>query len=152
MSKSSSKQQNQAVGAFVLNNEAEYPWTVFVHVPKASGGGKAKTKFKAVFRHVSQERRMQLLEELRTRLVEQRQLQTNPQDEDATDAVRDVISFQRSVLDEALVSFSGIVDAAGDEVPCTEDTKAALLENAWAQDALMAAYTTSLQGRSDEGN
>lgn len=150
MSKQSAAKQQ--VGAFVLNNDATYSWTVYVFIPKANGGGKTKTKFKVEFRHVSRERKTEILEEFRAQLKRRELLTESPQSDDDIDAVKEIASFQQLLLEEAVVSFSGVVDQAGQEVPCTEATKKQLLSNAWASDAIMAAYTTSLQGRSDQGN
>lgn len=142
---------NQTVGAFVLNNEALYPWTIYVHVPGARGG-KEKLKFKAEFRHLSSERRLQVLENFKNNLKARTAVNDAPQSEDAVDTLKDVASFEDMILDEALQGFSGIVDAQGDALPYNEETKKQLISNSWARDALLFGYQQSLVGRSDLGN
>lgn len=149
MSRTSAR--NTVVGAFVLNNEATYPWTIYVHVPGSNG--KHKVKFKAEFRHVTPERRLEILQEFREAL---RQRESAAQGSDAQDddvsVLKDALSYERMLLDEVLIGFSGIIDMNKAEIPFNDDTKAMLLSNSWARDALLAGYHTSLQGRSAEGN
>lgn len=147
----SKSQQNQTVGAFVINNEAVYPWNVYVFTPKPNGGGKIKTKFKAKFKHLSSERRVALLDEYREHLKSSATNDT-PQDDDQADVAKKALTFEEILLSEALVGFEGIKTPDGSEFESSEENKQLLLSNAWARDALMAAFITSLRGRSDEGN
>lgn len=149
MAKTNAK--NTTTGPFVLNNEATYPWTVYVFVPSANGG-KNKLKFKAEFKHLTAARRLEVLNTFRDNLKARAGLEDS-QSEDAPEVtVKDVASFEELLLDEVLLGFSGIVDASGQDVPFNEDTKAALISNSWARDALLHAYQQSLVGRSDLGN
>ena len=75
-----------------------------------------------------------------------------PQTEDAVDAHKEITSFEELLLGEVLLGFSGIVDPNKQDVPFNDETKAALISNSWARDALLYGYQQSLVGRSDLGN
>lgn len=148
-----SKSSNQQVGAFLLNNDATYPWNVHVYTPSPTGGAKVKSKFKAEFKHVSPERRLEILQEFREQVRKREELQARGvQNDDDVEVLSNVLTFESMLLDEVLISFSGIVDKDRNELPCSADTKAALIANSWARDATLYAYNLSLQGRSAEGN
>jgi hypothetical protein len=142
---------NTTIGAFVINNEAIYPWTVHVFVPNPSGGKKLKTKFKAQFKHLSSERRAVLLDEFRAQL-DARATENNPQDDDQAVSAKEALSFESMMLKEVLVGFSGIKTPSGDEFEYNDENLDKLVKNSWARDALTAAFLVSLKGRSEEGN
>jgi hypothetical protein len=146
-----SKVSNPTVGAFVINNDATYPWTVFVYVPNDKGGKKIKTKFKATFKHLSSERRTVILDEFRESLKPS-DVDSSQQDEEKTSDAEKALSFEQMMLKEVVKGFSGIKNPDGTEFEFNDDNLTVLLHNAWARDALMGAFLTSLKGRSDEGN
>lgn len=147
------KPRNQQVGAFDLNNDETYPWTVYVFKPSPTGGAKVKTKFKAEFKHVSSERRLEILQEFRDQARKREELQVRGvQSDEDVEALSNVLTFESMLLGEVLVGFSGIVDKDRNDLPCNDDTKAMLISNSWARDATLYAYNVSLQGRSAEGN
>ena len=148
--------RNVTVGDFVLNNDAVFPWTVYVHVPNAAGTGKTKAKFGVEFRHVTPERRLELLQDFREQAEERKRLENIPDGEktdDDVDAIRQVLSFERMLLEETVAGFTkGIRDPQGNDVSTDESTKAQMFSNSWARDALLYTYQVALQGRSAEGN
>lgn len=148
---SKTTRSNTTVGAFVLNNEAVYPWTIYVYVP-TTNGGKQKVKFKAEFKHLTAERRLQVLEEFKANLQARTVVGDTPQTEDAVDAHKEITSFEELLLGEVLLGFSGIVDVNKQDLPFNDETKTALISNSWARDALLYGYQQSLVGRSDLGN
>lgn len=148
---SPARKNNVTVGAFVINNEATYDWNVYVFVPKAKGGGKEKVKFKATFRHLSSDRRVEILDEFRAQLELENE-KNNPQDDDQVDKAKRAVNFEALMLKEVVMGFSGIKTPSGDEFSFNEDNLDLLLNNAWARDALLYAFLNSLKGRSDEGN
>ncbi|MEQ1512978.1 MAG: hypothetical protein ABL934_09890 [Lysobacteraceae bacterium] len=148
--------RNVTIGDFVLNNEALFPWTVYVYVPNAAGTGKTKAKFGVEFCHVTPERRLELLQDFREKAEERKRLEEIP-DGDKTDedieAIRQVLSFELMLLQETVARFTkGIRDPQGNDVSTDEATKAQMFSNAWARDALLYSYQQALQGRSAEGN
>ena len=148
----SNQSRNVQVGAFVLNNDATYPWTVNVHTPSPKGG-KLKTKFKAEFKHVTPERRLEILEEFREQLRKREQVaEDGAAGDDDVQQIKDVMSFERMLLQEVLIGFSGIKTPDGSDLANTPENIGLVLSNSWARDALLQAYNVSLQGRSAEGN
>lgn len=148
--------KNLTVGDFILNNEAAFAWTVKVFVPNENGDGKRALKFKVEFVHVTPEERMQMLEQFQEQLAEKARLQKLA-DEERTDedvaALRAVLSFERMLMERVVNRFiSGVRNASGEDISQLESTKAGMLSNAWARDALIQAYQQALQGRSAEGN
>lgn len=144
------------VGDFVLNNEAEYDWTVYPHVPGAKGK-REKLRIGARFKHVTAERRIQILEEFREHYKQRSKAKSGESgvdvnDDEDVDAVKSVMSFEGAMLDEVLVDFKHVRDTDGNEVACTPETKAMLLQNSWARSALFTGYMQSLQSRDDSGN
>lgn len=148
--------RNTTIGGFVLNNDATFPWTVYVHVPNASGTGKDRVKFKAIFKHVTPERRLQLLEDFQAQIRERERLSSIP-DQDKSDAdiqtLREALSFERMLLEEVVPRFdSGILDGEGNDISQAEGTRGGMFANSWARSALLQAYEQALQGRAAEGN
>ena len=154
MSKTSTK-STTAVGDFVLNNEAEYDWTVYPHVP-GDKGKRQKLRIGARFKHVTAERRIEIMEEFREKLKQRAQSKTadgiDINDEDDIDVVKSALSFEGLLLEEVLISFKHVRDKDGNEVESTQETKAQLISNSWARSALSAGYMQSLQSRDDSGN
>lgn len=148
--------RNVTIGDFVLNNDAIFPWTVYVHVPNASGTGKNKVKFGVEFRHVTPERRLELLQDFRDKAEDRKRLENIPDSEKSDDdvvAIREVLSFEHMLLEETVVGFTkGIRDPQGNDISASDSTKAQMFSNAWARDALLYSYQLALQGRSAEGN
>ena len=148
--------RNISIGDFILNNEAVFPWTVYVFYPNPSGTGKDKLKFGVEFKHVTPERRLELLQEFRDKAEERRRLEEIPDGEksqEEIDAIREVLSFERMLLGETVVSFTkGVRNTQGKDISADEGTRQGMFSNSWARDALLHAYQKALEGRSAEGN
>lgn len=149
--------RNVTVGDFDLNNDAVFPWTVYVHVPNAQGTGKMKVKFTVEFKHVTPERRLELLQEFRAQAEERKRLENIPdgeKSEDDIELIGQVLSFERMLLEETVVRFlKGVRDPkTKEDISTHEETKGKMFSNAWARDALLNDYQRALQGRSAEGN
>lgn len=146
---------NTKVGDFVLNNDAEYDWTVYPNVPGAKGK-REKLRIGARFKHVTAERRVSIMEEYRDRLKTRAKPKGDDgidlNDDDEVDAVKELLSFEGLLLEEVLVDFKHVRDTDGNEVACTSETKAQLISNSWARSALIHGYMQSLQSRDDTGN
>ncbi len=149
--------RNVTVGDFTLNNDAIFPWTVYVHVPNAAGTGKDKVKFSVEFKHVTPQRRLELLREFRDKAEERKRLEAIP-DSDKTDEdielIDQVLSFESMLLDEAVVRIlKGVRDPnTKEDISTHEGTKAGMISNSWARDAMLHHYQIALQSRSAEGN
>lgn len=143
------------IGDFVLNNDAEYDWTVYPLVPGARGK-RDKLRIGARFKHVPATRRIEILDEFRENM-KRRAKPAGDSGEDINEVdelsvAKDVLSFEGLLLDEVLIDFKHVRDANGNAVPCTPETKQMLLENSWARSALFNGYMQSLQSRDDTGN
>lgn len=141
----------QQIGAFVLNNDATYDWAVYPEVPGV-GGKRTKVKIACVFLHVSPKRRVEIMEEWREHMKLHQEASKNREDGDDVDAASALLSYEEMLLQEVLVSFSNVKDPQGNDLPCTDETKTALISNSWARDALMKGYFQSLKSRDSEGN
>lgn len=153
---SSKPARNISIGDFILNNEAVFAWTVYVYVPNKAGTGKTKLKFGVEFMHVTPERRLELLQEFRDKAEERKRLEDIPdveKSQEDIEAIRQVLSFERMLLEETVVRFTnGIRDKQDKDVSADEDTRAKMFSNSWARDALLYSYQKALEGRSAEGN
>lgn len=142
--------RKQTVGVFVLDNDLTYPWWIYVYSPDGKGGT-AKTKFKAEFRHLSPDRRQQIMEHYQDQLAEQRDA------EDSDDLVKtssQLKSFQHALLHEVTLNVSNLRDAEGQDLTFDSDDPKfeQLLDNSWARSALFDGYMRSLQSRAPEKN
>ncbi len=147
------KPQQQPVGIFILDNEAVFPWTIPVHVPNpAKPGEKLKYKLPVEFKHISPERRQEILEEWRDRELARASVGDVPRDTDDVETLAEVISFERAMLNEAVVRFPGVLGKDKQPLPDNDETKQAVLSNAWAVSAALPAYRNFLNGHSAEGN
>lgn len=152
---SKQRSANTSVGDFVLNNDAEYDWTVYPYVP-GEKGKRTKLRIGARFKHVTAERRVEILEQYRENMKLRAKGPTDS-GEDVNEAedlevVKAALSFEGLLLDEVLINFKHVRDKDGNEVACTPDTKAMLISNAWARNALATGYMASLSSRDDAGN
>ncbi|MBI2397738.1 MAG: hypothetical protein HYV17_08060 [Xanthomonadales bacterium] len=159
----SPKANKQQIGEFILNNDATYDWIVYPEVP-GKNGARVKVKIGATFKHVTPERRVEVLEEYR-KLVKERAKRRDrdepaPVDEDESqgsgvddvEAVKQALGFEGSLLSEVLIGFKYVRDPQGQPVEFNDETKAALLANSWARGALFRGYIKSLSDRDDAGN
>jgi hypothetical protein len=146
-------QRPQIVGIFVLDNDAVFPWTAYVHVPNPNKPGeKQKFKLPVEFRHITPERRVEILEEWRDTNLAREEIGEQPQGADEVDVIKKAISFERMLLNEAIARFPEVRAPDGGKLPDTDETKQAVLSNNWAVSALLPAYKTFLLGHSSEGN
>lgn len=139
------------IGAFVLNNDATYDWSVYPEVP-GPGGKRVKVKIGCQFKHVSPQRRVEIMEEWRERLKARESAAKDAEQGDEVEAATALLSYEEMLLQEVLVSFSNVRTPAGDELECNDETKSQLIANSWARDALMKGYFQSLKSRDDQGN
>ncbi len=112
MSTKNSTKANQQVGIFVVNNQAEYPWTCYAFTPNPNGGKKIKSKLKVRFKHIPKSERLELLDEFKEKLAAAQKVGENPQSDDDADTLHKLVSFQRMLLDRALTWFEA-VDTSG---------------------------------------
>lgn len=147
------KPQQQTVGIFVLDNDAVFPWTISVYMPNPNKPGeKQRYKLPVEFRHISPERRIEILEEWRDHELERASIGDSPKNDEEVQVLKDVQSFERAMLSEAVVRFPGVLDKDKQPLPDTEETKQAVLSNAWAISAALPAYRQFLDGHSAQGN
>lgn len=140
-----SKKQTQ-VSPFVFDTDSTFQWPVTVPVPSDSNPGqKLNTRFIAEFRHVSQERRIELLAEHRE---EMKQLQAAP----AEEQIEGLYSLSQRVLDEVLVGFKGIVDRDRNPVPFSADAKQRLITHQMVWPRIFKAYNEAIGQQDSRGN
>lgn len=156
-----------SVPAFVLDNNLTYEWTIPVFVPFK--GGRRKTKFTAIFKHVSPQRRQEILVEMREQMKQQAEARELLQraesgdgdieqlEDDVIELAGRVISYQSALMEEVLVGWNGIKTPAPEgekagELAFSDEARDQLLANSWAASALMERYEISLKSRDDKGN
>lgn len=145
----------QPVGIFILDNDAVFPWNIYVHVPNPNKPGeKQKFKLPVEFKHVTPERRQEILETWRDHELERARIGTEEaiRDTDDVETLREIVSFERAMLNEAVHRFPNVLGPDGKQLPDTDETKQAVLSNAWAISAALPAYRQFLSGLSAEGN
>ena len=146
--------KRQQVGAFVLDNESEYSWFVKFYVPSGRGG-QSLVKFKAIFRHLSEQRRQEILEEHRDFLRNRQTILDEADyadDDENVDTARELLTFEEQVLRESLVGFSGIKDKDRNEVAFNEESLDMAMQNSWFRSATFSAFMQSLGTRKVSGN
>lgn len=79
-----------------------------------------------------------------------RRLPQSRVDEVLTNAVEG--DTDRGLLDEILVSVEGIADAEGNELPSSEETLKAVMDDACARVALVASYFDAIQKKNARKN
>lgn len=147
------KPQPQTVGIFFVDNDAVFPWTIPVFMPDPKKPGeKLRYKLPVEFRHVSPERRLEILADWRERELERMRIGDTPADDDEVQVLKDIVSFERCLLNEAVVRFPGVLDKNKEVLPDTDETKQLVLSNAWAVSAALPSYKQFLIGHSAEGN
>lgn len=140
---------------FVLDNSHEFTWPVKVPVPIE---GRHKTfQFKARFKHVTPERRLEILEDFQEEAKARNQRLLADEAENAADDAETEIekehpTFEQDLLSEVLIGFEGINDTSGEPVEFSEASRDALLQNDFARTALLKAYMAALNGRVSEKN
>lgn len=116
-----------------LDLSDSYRWPVAVDVPE---DGRHKTmKFEGEFKRLPQDRVNELYALMHQRMVAMQAGQIS------ADLIDD-----RSLADEVLVGWSGIVDRDGEEVPYSESLKLRLLNVPAAAAAIVTAWSESLKG------
>ncbi len=145
--------QRQQVGAFVLDNDLEYPWWINVYVPDGKGG-RHRVRFRAYFVHLSPDRRKQILEEYRDLVAEHRKAKDRDIEDDLVDAVEEIKTFQHHLLIEATRRIDKMLDTKGNKLDFTVDDPMfdQVLDNTWARQALAEHYMESLTSRKPEKN
>lgn len=144
---------------FVLDTGATFAWPVIVRVPSDEEvGTKAKTKFVAHFRHVSEERRMEILNEHRATLVRQQaalKREAANEDGDEEEPKSDIelaFSLSQKVLDEVLDRCDDIVGPHRQALAWTPQVKRALLVHQMVWPALYASYMEAISQQDATGN
>jgi hypothetical protein len=159
MSKVTTK-TNTKVEDFVLNNEAEFDWVCYPHVP-GDGGHRTKMRIGARFKHVSDERRIEVMEQFRENVKARVKLAEKAEkgeeggaevEDDDIQTVKQIVSFEAMLLEEVLVSFKYVKDPKGNAVLCTPETKTQLISNSWARKCLLRGYQQAMDSRDDAGN
>lgn len=150
--------RNQVIGAFVLNNDFEYPWPVTVRVPSNIPGEHVEQQFVAVFRHISPEERAADVVEFdkawrNAEAISLRQARGEAITEAEQETLRTAVPFEVALLRKALVRLqSGILDTGGTDISALPGTREAVMRNQWARVALFRAYMASLRERDPAGN
>lgn len=148
---------NTKVEDFVLNNEAEFDWVCYPHVP-GNGGHRTKMRIGARFKHVSDERRVEVMEQFRENIKARAKLAEKGQEDGAEvedsdiETVKQIVSFEALLLEEVLISFKYVKDVHGKAVECTPETKSQLISNSWARKCLLRGYQQAMDSRDDSGN
>ena len=148
--------KNEKIADFEINDSLEFDWTVYPHVPKPGGGGKEKMKLKVRFRHVTRDKRFELLEKVRE-IMRKRALEStkNPQSEDEIDAAKDLTTFQDNLLDEAIVGiYARDKESQAPKYTLVTDRDFVrnFITNEIAANPLIDGYRIALSGRDDLGN
>ncbi len=131
---------------FVFDTDATFQWPVVIPVPSSSNPGqKITTRFIAEFRHVSQERRLELLGEHRE---EMKRYQDAPADEQ----IEGLFNLSQRVLDEVLVGFSGIVDRDRNPVAFTPESKQGVITHQMVWPRVFKAYNEAIGTQDSRGN
>lgn len=143
---------NQTFDPFMLDTEAVFPWPVVVKVPDPNRPGvKVPTKFIAVFKHVSEERRIEIIQEHRDHL---RELQRSEEDQRSDDdhQLGALFSLSQRVLDEVLVRCERIVDRERKPLEWTDAVKRALVTHQMVWPALFKSYQEAITQEDRKGN
>lgn len=140
-----SKKQTQ-ITPFVFDTDSTFQWPVTVPVPSDTNiGQKVSTRFIAEFRHVSQERRMELLAEHRDAM---KQLQDAP----AEEQIEGLFNLSQRVLDEVFVGFKGIVDRDRNAVAFSPEAKQGLITHQMVWPRIFKAYNEAIGQQDSRGN
>lgn len=151
-----SKKPAAPFAPFVLDLAATFRWPVVVRVPSDQDvGKKIKTKFIAEFKHVSEERRMEILKEHRQALAAAR----TPVPADADDGQDDqesdtelAFSLSQKVLAEVLNRCYEIEGPDGQLIDWSPVVKRALITHQMVWPALYAAYMEAIAQQDPAGN
>ncbi len=151
---------NRTYAPFVLDTDSTFRWPVIVKVPDADKlGSKVKMQFEARFRHVSEERRMQILAEHRRALAKLRDTTAagdEDEDDDASEGTPSEIEMafglSQKVLNEVLDRCEGIVSADRNPVEWGPEVKRALIVHQMVWPALYAAYMEAIAQQDAKGN
>lgn len=109
-----------------------YTWPVVVSIPD---GGKRKTEtFTATFNRLSKDQNKELAELM---MAYQRAMEAN-------DSVAD-LPDDREIASRVLAGWKGILDGDGEEMPCTESNREALLNVAAFVSAVVRSYFESIE-------
>jgi hypothetical protein len=121
--------------AFVLKQLSTYKWPVPFRMP-IDGGKYEKQTFEAEFRRLPQSRINEIQSEVQARIKAA----------ERGESIDGEVSDQ-SIADEVLADWSGIVDDDGDDISCTNATKAELLNVPMMAGFIVEAYFDSLTGK-----
>lgn len=131
---------------FVFDIDATFQWPVVIPVPSSSNvGQKVTTRFIAEFKHVSQERRLEILSEHRE---EMKRYADAPADEQ----IEGLFNLSQRVLNEVFVGFKGIVDRDQVAVPFTPETKEGLITHQMVWPRIFKAYNEAIGQQDSRGN
>lgn len=109
-----------------------YTWPVVVSIPDA---GKRRTEtFTATFNRLSKDENKQLAELM---MAYQRAMEAN-------ESVAD-LSDDREIADRVLAGWKGILDGDGEEMPCNDSNREALLNVAAFVSAVVRSYFESIE-------
>ena len=109
-----------------------YTWPVVVSIPDA---GKRRTEtFTATFNRLSKDENKQLAELM---MAYQRAMEANESVADLPD--------DREIADRVLAGWKGILDGDGEEMPCNDSNREALLNVAAFVSAVVRAYFESIE-------
>lgn len=151
-----SKKPAPAFSPFVLDLAATFRWPVVVRVPSDQEvGKKIKTKFIAGFRHVSEERRMEILREHRQALAAARTPAPADADEGQEDQASDTelaFSLSQKVLAEVLDRCYEIEGPDRQLIEWSPEVKRVLITHQMVWPALYAAYMEAIAQQDPAGN
>ncbi len=142
---------------FTLPKDHTFEWSVKVWVP--IDGEKKPAKFTAVFKHVSPQRRLEILETFRDIQKARAEdiLDERPADQDeeteATPKHRDHLTFEADLMMEVMVGWKdNLRNEMGEPLEFSPEHRQRLLEFDPARTACMEAYMRALNGRVPEKN
>lgn len=145
------------ISPFVLDIDATFQWPVTVHVPSSNVGKKLTTRFIAEFRHVSQERRLEILSEHREEIkrlqksISADSAEAQPE-QDAEDQIQGLFNLSQRVLDEVLVGFQGIIDRDKRPIEFSPEVKQSLITHQMVWPRIFKAYNEAIGTQDSRGN
>ncbi len=124
--------------AFVVSKKPAYPWPVPVKTPDPARPGKWQTQtFTATFKRLPP---LEVQEQLS-------RLAGKDMDDPESMAPEERYRRESEFLDEVLLGWDGINDDEGVPVPCSDDTRAAVLDIIEVRRAVFSAFFESAMGK-----
>jgi hypothetical protein len=131
---------------FVFDTDATFEWPVVVPVPSSTNvGQKVKTKFFVEFKHVDQERRLEILREHRE---EMQRYKDAPEDEQ----IEGLFNLSQRVLEEVVVGFRGVVNRDRVQIPFSPEAKKGLITHQMVWPRIFKAYNEAIGTQDSRGN